>query len=149
MTTLAFEEGAPRHRLTRLLDSPNLPQVVQSLDPKVLHQLVRHFGLEECGEVIALATTQQLTQIFDDDLWSSNTPGTEDQFDADRFGLWLEVLAEVGDAVAAQKLAAMDLDFVTGALSRQFLVLDYEVLMMSRAAAERALEDRESCELSG
>lgn len=130
----------------------------------MLHQLVRHFGLEECGEVIALATTQQLTQIFDDDLWSSNKPGTEDQFDADRFGLWLEVLAEVGDSVAAQKLVAMDFDFVTAALSRQFLVLDQEVWMMLRAPdetdfgdydplrealAEQALEDSESCEFGG
>ncbi len=164
MTTLAFEGGAPRHLLARLLDRPDLAQVVQSLDPKVLHQLVRHFGLEECGEVIALATTQQLTQIFDDDLWSSDTPGAEDRFDADRFGLWLEVLAEAGDAVAAQKLVEMDFDFVTAALSRQFLVLNSETLMMLRgetetdfgdydpmrvALTELALEDRESCEIGG
>ena len=113
MTTLAFDGGEPRHLLARLLDRPDLAEVVQSLDPKVLHQLVRRFGLEECGEVIALATPQQLTQIFDDDLWSSDTPGIEDQFDADRFGVWLEVLAEIGSDVAAQKLAAMDFDFVT------------------------------------
>jgi hypothetical protein len=164
MTTLAFEGGAPRHLLTRLLDTPNLAQVVQSLDPKVLHQLVRHFGLEECGEVIALATTQQLTQIFDDDLWSSDTPGAEDQFDADRFGLWLEVLAEVGDSVAAQKLVAMDFDFVAGAISRQVLVLDREALRMCELPdeidfgdydplreelKERALEESESYEVGG
>jgi hypothetical protein len=164
MTTLAFEGGALRHLLARLLDSPDLAQVVPSLDPKVLHQLVRHFGLEECGAVIAFATTEQLTQIFDDDLWSSNTAGAEDQFDADRFGLWLEVLAEVGDSVAAQKLVAMDFDFVTGAISRQILVLDQESLLMCQlpedidfgdldllreALAERGLEDSESCEFGG
>lgn len=148
MTTLAFQGGAARHLLARLLETPNLAQVVQSLDPKVLHQLVRHFGVEECGEVIALATTQQLTQIFDDDLWSSNTPGIAEQFDADRFSLWLEVLAEVGEAVTAQKLVAMDFDFVTGALSRQFLVVDGEALMVSPDAAE-ILEARESYDFSG
>ena len=164
MTTLAFDAGGPRHFLARLLDTPNLAEVVQSLDPKVLHQLVRHFGLEECGEVIALATTQQLTQIFDDDLWRSDVPGQEDQFDADRFSLWLEVLAEVGADVAAEKLAAMDFDFVTAALSRQFLVLDHEILALEGADSEfdfgdydpvqaalkeRAVEDRESCLLGG
>jgi len=164
MTTLAFNAGEPRHLLSRLLDTPNLAEVVQSLDPKVLHQLVRHCGLEECGEVIALATTQQLTQIFDDDLWRSDVPGQEDQFDADRFGLWLEVLAEVGGHVAAQKLAAMDFDFVTGAVSRQVLVLDQEALLVARgeteidfgeydpfreALAERALQDSESYEVGG
>ena len=32
-------------------------------------------------------------------------PGLDEQFDADRFGLWLEVMMESGAAVAAQKLA--------------------------------------------
>ncbi len=164
MPRLALDGGATRNLLHLLLGSPDLAKVVPSLDPQVLHQLVRHIGLEECGEIVALATPQQLTQIFDDDLWNSDTPGTEEQFDADRFGLWLEVLEETGDAVAAQKLVAMDMDFVTAALSRQFLVLDGEMLMMlrisveaggdldapvRRALAELALEDRESCEIGG
>src|SRR5258708_10131535 len=136
MSTLALEGGAPRDLLSRLLDTPNLAQVVQSLDPKALHQLVRHFGVEECGEIIALATTQQLTQIFDEDLWRSDAPGQEDQFDADRFGLWLEVLAEVGDAVAAQKLVPIDFDFGTPALSQQTPVLDQGMMYQPQGRAE-------------
>ena len=164
MTTLAFDGGAPRHLLARLLDRSDLAQVVPNLDPKVLHQLVRRFGLEECGNIIALATAQQLTQIFDEDLWSSQTPGAEDQFDADRFGLWLEVLAEAGDAVAAQKLIAMDFDFVVGAISQQVLVLDTEALRMCELPddfdfghydplreelKQQALDESESYEIGG
>jgi hypothetical protein len=161
MSTLAFDGGAPRHLLARLLDRSDLAQVVPKLDPKVLHQLVRRFGLEQCGEIVALATPQQLTQIFDDDLWRSDLPGSEDQFDADRFGVWLEVLAEAGDAVAAQKLVAMDFDFVTAALSRQVFVLDQESMIEVREAAEydfdleaaalrqHHLEERERSELGG
>jgi hypothetical protein len=161
MTKLVFDGGTPRHLLARLLDRSDLAQVVPSLDPKVLHQLVRHFGLDQCSEIVALATPQQLTEIFDDDLWRSDIPGHEDQFDADRFGLWLEVLAEAGEAVAAQKLVAMDFDFVTAALSRQVFVLDQESMMEVREAAEcdfdlegaalqqRSLEERERCELGG
>src|SRR5579862_9017976 len=75
MTTLSFQGGEARHLLARLLDIPNLPEGVPTLEPKVLHQLVRHFGLEECGDILAMATPHQLTQIFDEDLWSSNRPG--------------------------------------------------------------------------
>jgi hypothetical protein len=166
MTTLAFDGGGPRQLLARLLDTPDLAQVVPSLDPKILQQLVRHVGLEECGAIVALATAQQLTQIFDEDLWRSDLPGQEEQLDADRFGLWLEVLADAGDGIAAQKLVAMDFDFVTAAVSRQVFVLDQESMMEARAAAEYAQfgdydlvrealeqrsldEDRESCEFGG
>src|SRR5512143_42062 len=163
MTTHAIQQAAPRRLLARLLDTPNLPQVIRSLDPRVLHQLVRHCGLEECGEIVALATTEQLTRVFDDDLWGSAAAGAEEQFDTDRFGLWLEVLVEVGADGAAGKLAAMDFDFVTAALSRQLLVLDQEMLMPGRAVemgwtyddpetqglAEQALEASASHELSG
>ena len=88
-------------------------------------QLIRRVGLEECSDLIAAATPEQLTHLFDEDLWAG-LPGTEDQFDADRFGLWLEVLADAGDGIAAEKLLAMDFDFVTAAISRQILVVDFQ-----------------------
>ena len=162
MTTRALVAGPPRRLLSRLLDSPHLAQLVQHLDPKVLGALVRHCGLEDCGEIVALATTEQLTRIFDDDLWRSDTPGTEEELDADRFGVWLEVLAEVGVDVAARKLVDLDFDLVTAALSRHLLVLDQEMLMNTQAAGdlgiggdehwsdpiiERALDSGAGCEV--
>ena len=143
MAKRALAAGAPRRLLSRLLDSPQLAQVVQGLEPKVLHHLIRQCGLEECGEIVALATTEQLTRIFDDDLWRSDSAGAEEEFDAGRFGLWLEVLAEVGPDVAARKLVEMDFDFVTGAFSRYLLVLDAETLWASHAPSELSLGDDE------
>ena len=143
MAKRALAAGVPRRLLSRLLDSPHLAQVVQGLEPKVLHHLVRQCGLEECGEIVALATTEQLTRIFDDDLWRSDSAGAEEEFDADRFGLWLEVLAEVGPDVAAGKLALMDFDFVTGAFSRYLLVVDVEALWASHAPSELGFGDDE------
>jgi len=61
---------------------------------------------------VALATTEQLTNIFDLDLWRAHHPGLDEQFDADRLGLWLEVLLEAGASVAAHKLAGMDVGLV-------------------------------------
>ena len=57
-----------------------------------------------------MATPEQLTGVFDLDLWRSDQPGLEEQFDADRFGLWLEVLVESGVDVAARKVSEMNAD---------------------------------------
>jgi Family of unknown function (DUF6178) len=146
MTKQAVDARRPRHLLNRLLDTPNLPEVVQSLDPTVLHQLVLHCGLEDCGEILALATTEQLVSIFDEDLWRSERIGEEATFDADRFGLWLEVLAEVGLATAAQKLVEMDFDFVTAGMSRHLLVLDQESMIECHIAADTELDDHDPTE---
>src|SRR5215468_8769034 len=113
-----FKDAAPqkiqdRHSvLHRILDTPCLEHVVPQLQPDLLHRVIQTCGLEDCGELVVLATPEQLTRIFDLDLWRSAQPGMDEQFDADRFGVWLEVLAEVGPSIAAQKIAEMDADIV-------------------------------------
>ena len=82
--------------LYRILESPEQVSALQHLPPPTLARLIHHVGLEDSGEPGALATTQQLARIFDDDLWYSTRPGQEERFDAERFGLWLEVLLEMG-----------------------------------------------------
>jgi hypothetical protein len=57
-------------------------------------------------------------------LWRAARPGSDEQFDADRFAVWLEVLAESGAGVAAKKLAEMDVDLVIGGLAQHVLVFD-------------------------
>ncbi|MFL5355842.1 DUF6178 family protein [Archangium sp.] len=117
--------------LYRVLESPEQVSALQHLPPPTLARLIHHVGLEDAGELVALATTQQLARIFDDDLWRSTRPGQEERFDAERFGLWLEVLLEMGADRAAARLAEMDEDFITFALSGLVLVLDMDVLLMS------------------
>jgi len=110
--------------LARLLDTPNLVSVVRSLEPIVLHRLVRGVGLEECGAIVALASPEQLMRVFDLDLWRNSAPGDDQQFDADRFGLWIEVLVDADVRVAAEKLMGLDFDFVTAAMTRHLRVID-------------------------
>ena len=117
---------APRDLICRILETPDLPRVVQGLEPAVLHQLVQKCGLEDAGPIVAFATTEQLMGVFDHDLWQAARAGAADEFDADRFGLWLEVLVEAGAELAARKVAELDFDLVTAAFSRHLLVLDAE-----------------------
>lgn len=110
--------------LDRILNTPNLEHVIPRLRPDLLHRVIQTCGLEDCGEIVALATPEQLARIFDLDLWRAAQPGRDEQFDADRFGVWLEVLVESGAAAAAQKLAGMDVDLVIAGLAQHTLVYD-------------------------
>jgi len=129
-----FKDAAPqkiqdrRTVLDRILDTACLEHVVPRLQPDLLHRVIQTCGLEDCGELVVLATPEQLTRIFDLDLWRSAQPGMDEQFDADRFGVWLEVLAEFGASMAAQKLSAMDADLVIAGLAQHARVFDGAVV---------------------
>jgi len=110
--------------LARLLDAPHLAHVVPRLTPDVLHHLIRHHGLEACGALVAAATPQQIASILDLDLWHAGGPGSDDRFDAHRFGTWLEALMEEGEAVAAGVIAKMDEPLAIAGLSRYVRVFD-------------------------
>jgi hypothetical protein len=110
--------------LDRILETPHLAHVVPRLPPELLHRVIQTCGLEDCGELVALATPRQLAAVFDLDLWRPAQPGLDEQFDADRFGLWLEVMMESGAAVAAQKLAETDVDLAIAGFAQHMLVFD-------------------------
>jgi hypothetical protein len=145
----------PRCLLDRILDTPHLAHVVPGLQPEVLHRVIQSCGLEDCGELVALATPDQLARIFDLDLWRTGQPGMDEQFDADRFGVWLEVLMESGAAVAAQRLADMDVKLVTAGLAEHALVFDNAARSPSGSMdaemepAARTLNDALGCDIGG
>jgi len=128
--------------LRRLLDHPRLDRLVPQLAPETLHRLIQQGGLRASGDLIALATPEQLTAVLDVDLWGSAHPGLDDQFDVDRFGEWLEVLADTGEAVAARVVAALDERLVLAGLSRYVHVFDPSVLAVHASLADEA-PDRE------
>jgi hypothetical protein len=108
----------PRTFLHRLLDTPHLAQVVPRLPPDVLHRVIERCGLEDCGEIVALATPAQVARVLDLDLWRSPSAGLDEQFDAERFGVWIEVLVEQGADVAARTVAGLDTDLVAAGLAQ-------------------------------
>jgi len=146
-----------RRLVARLLDEPDLPVAVRRLEPVVFDRLVRHVGLEDAPELLALATPEQLSAVLDADLWQAVAPGRDEAFDPDRFATWLEVLEELGDATAADKLAEMPEDLLVYALSEQVLVLDEAELLQemvfgeddrsAQALVDKALESSLHAEL--
>jgi len=119
---------SPARLVARILDEPALVTIVQELEAPVLRKLVEHVGLEDAGEIVSLATTEQLERIFDEDLWRSERPGQDETFDAERFALWLEVLMQVGEAQTIEKIVAMDEDLLTLGLAKHVLVIDIDAM---------------------
>src|SRR6185295_4752458 len=144
-----------RPLLDRILETPHLAQVVPRLAPEMLHQVIQTCGLEDCSEIVALATSDQLARVFDLDLWRADLPGHDEQFDADRFGVWLEVLLEAGAAIAAQKLAAIDIDLVIAALAQHLRVYDRAAIVLpatdgeDQVATIAGLDDDLTCDVGG
>lgn len=143
-----------RQLLARVLEAPDLAGQVRALPGALLGKLIDHVGLEDAGELVALATTQQLTEIFDETLWHSARPGEDERFDSERFLLWLEILLESGELVVARQLADLPQDLLTLALQRHLLVVrlvDLERELSGDDAdafgAEKALESSLSEEL--
>src|SRR5690606_25047755 len=98
--------------------------------------LIRKVGLEDTGELVALATIEQLVHAFDHDLFVNEHAGERESFDVGRFAVWLEILLEAGDDVAADRVAQLDEDFVAHALSGLLLVLQEDELRQRLDEAE-------------
>ena len=138
-------------RLARLLDSPLLARIVPHLPPETLHQLVQHRGLDACVDLVTSATPAQLTSLLDLDLWRHAQPGSDVQFDVDRFGEWLDVLVDSGDSVAARTVAALDEHLVTLGLSRYLRVFDPGTFEPTEASDDELMDrhDKMNSETSG
>ncbi len=117
-----------RSSLHALLGLPDLAQTIKSLPVEAFSALVRSIGLEDAGEIVALATTDQLVQAFDEDLFVSEKSGERERFDVKRFALWLEVLLEAGEELTADRISELDESFVAHALSGLILVLEEDAL---------------------
>ena len=122
MTSSISRFKRPHDLLNHMLDEADLPAIVKQLDAGVLTRIIRHVGLEDSAEIVALTTAEQLNGIFDEDLWKNHAPGKAEAFDAQRFGLWLEVMLEAGPAVAAKKILELDEDLVVLGLCRLVFV---------------------------
>src|SRR3954452_201403 len=98
--------------LMRILERPGLVAAVRELPGAVLGKLIDRIGLEDAGELVALATTAQLERVFDDDLWRADRAGGDETFRPERFALWLRVMLEAGEDVLVQRLSELPQDLL-------------------------------------
>ncbi|HEV8549359.1 MAG TPA: DUF6178 family protein, partial [Polyangiaceae bacterium] len=131
---------SPLRLLEHVLESPALVRAVRELPPAALGKLIDAIGLEDAGELVALATTSQLEAVFDEDLWKPKRPGADPDFDPARFGLWLQVLGEAGEKAIVERLCELPVDLLILAVTRLALVVDMDELWVELSDDEEALE---------
>ncbi len=125
--------NAPHQLLKTLTDSAALPAFVRQLPAPVLKRLVDYVGVRDAGELVALTTTTQLRELFEESLWENLTPGKSETLQSGRFVEWLDVLLETGVAAAAERLVELGETFVV--LQLEALI---KVIAMSTAVTHRA-----------
>jgi hypothetical protein len=143
-----------------ILERPELISAVRELPGAVLGKWIDRIGLEDAGELVALASTRQLEQLLDEDLWKAADAGDDETFRPDRFVLWLRVMLEIGEDFLAQRLAELPQDLLALAINRLVLVIDMDVLEeqvsassdelardLEKALAESASEEWEELRL--
>lgn len=122
--------------LSHFLSAPDLVKKIQSLPARSLLQIINKIGLQDSAEILALATTAQLTKMVDEDLWVQDRPGEVERFSADRLSVWLAALLEIGAEKAAEKLGEMDEEFLTYAFQNYLHAIDLEALQFMRAMVQ-------------
>lgn len=133
--------------LMRIFDRPELVSAVRELPAPVLGKLIDRVGLEDAGELVALASTAQLERMFDDDLWKAAQAGDDEAFRPERFALWLRIMQEGGEEFLVRRLCELPQDLITLAIHRLVFVIDMDLLAEhfvgpsdELADLERALE---------
>jgi hypothetical protein len=114
--------------LMQILERPGLVAAVRELPGAVLGKLIDRVGLEDAGELVALASTAQLERVFDDDLWRADRAGGDETFRPERFALWLRIMFEAGEEALVQRLCELPRELVALAMHRLVLVVDLDVL---------------------
>ncbi len=139
--------------IVRLLNMPDLAAIVPRLQPEIVHRVIQTCGLEDCAELVALATPAQLAQVLDHDIWRIRARGGDEEFDPERFGVWIAVLMQAGAAVAAEKVIGLDPDFVIEGFARHLKVFDFAAVAPYTTLDGEQMSGRETegrvCELGG
>ncbi|HEX4823695.1 MAG TPA: DUF6178 family protein [Candidatus Polarisedimenticolaceae bacterium] len=99
-TTLSLREQAetvlrlasPEERLKLLLDAPKPMALVRTLPDADFHLTVREIGPQDALPLLALASSPQIAHLLDLEGWRG------DRIDPTRFGAWVALLAESGEA---------------------------------------------------
>jgi len=144
MTTLGRQNVPTSTNLVlRILERPGLVAAVRELPGAVLGALIQRIGLEDAGELVALASREQLERIFDDDLWRAERPGGDETFRPERFALWLRVMMEAGDDAVVGRLCEMPVELVALGVHRLVLVLDSEVFDEQLSPGDQLAQDLE------
>lgn len=128
MTKLQRRSMSAAQLVSTILDTPELMRAVQQLPAPALAALIEQVGLEDAGELVTLSSQDQLQSLLDADLWQSEPDGLEERFRPERFGLWLAIMNECGEAFTVRCLTEMPVDQLILGVQKLTCVLNLDEL---------------------
>jgi Family of unknown function (DUF6178) len=108
--------------LRNIVDNPALPAVLGHMQPKTLARLIDRIGLNDAAEIMALVPARNLLRAMDEAVWKSPRAGVSQEFDPAEFVRWLQVWLEVDVLFVAERLAAINDEYLAMCLSSVLLV---------------------------
>ncbi len=112
-----------------ICSNQNLANAVKILDTSILLKVIERIGLEDSAAIVALCSESQLNELMDLDVWQQ-TPGQADEFESERFALWLEILVQLEPSETYKKIMQLDENFLVLGLSERIAVMDRQGLDM-------------------
>ncbi|MBK7195768.1 MAG: hypothetical protein IPH80_25075 [Myxococcales bacterium] len=94
-----------RARVEALLERPDAADAVAALAPNALHELVTAVGMADAGELLALATPEQVQGCLDLEVWD------RDRIELSQARPWVATLLELGFEKVGQVWAGLDAEW--------------------------------------
>lgn len=88
--------------LDALISPADAERLVRALPSDDLHALIHRIGLEDCIELLAMASNEQVRDIVDSEAW------TKDRLSLERIDPWLKALMHTGQDALADRLLSFD-----------------------------------------
>lgn len=106
-----------RQKVNLLLDLADGNELLAELPPQDLYLICRELGADELPELLAMATAEQWTMLFDFDCWA------EDSFDDVRARTWLAVLLEGEEETVVATVQRIDFELLVLMVQREVRIL--------------------------
>lgn len=88
--------------LDAIISPADAEKLVRALPSDDLHALIHRIGLEDCVDLLSMASNDQVRDIVDGEAW------TKDRLSIERIDPWLHALMHTGQDALAERLLSLD-----------------------------------------
>jgi hypothetical protein len=112
-----WQRGLDGHRsgrelLNALIEAPDVHRLVPMLPVEDLHRAIHRIGLEDCVELLALTSGEQVQGLLDLELWQ------RDELQVERLDPWMNALMEAGPDVLGRSVLRLDDELINWIIRR-------------------------------
>lgn len=116
--------------LDLLVNTPDLPKIIENLTPENFTNLVKEVGIEDSGELMVCATKEQIEATIDELMWQYLEQEQFESFSYEKFFTLLEVIFLTGRDSLVEKIQKINYSSVLSSFENELFVFDIDNLSM-------------------